>query len=47
VTGSIVSSTAAVHAPIPAVRIVAPLERHGARGNRSTGAGQSADEVIE
>src|SRR5205823_939581 len=38
VTGPIASSTAAVRAPIPAVRIVAQLERHAARGDRSGGA---------
>ena len=39
VTGSIASSTVAVHVPIPAVRVVAQLERHGTRGDRSGGAG--------
>ncbi len=39
VSGSIASSKTAVLVPIPAVRIVAPLERHAARGDRSGGAG--------
>ena len=38
-TKSIVSSTAAAHVPIPAVRVVARLERHGTRTDRSGGAG--------
>ena len=40
-TGSIVSSTAAVHDLIPAVRVVAQLERHATRTDRSGGAGSS------
>ena len=40
-TGPIASSTAAVRAPIPAVRIVALPERHAARGDRSSGGGWS------
>jgi hypothetical protein len=38
VAGFIASSTAAVLVPIPADRVVAPLERHAARGDRSGGA---------
>jgi len=40
-TGSIASSTAAVYSPLPAPRVVAQLECHGTRGDRSGTAGSS------
>src|SRR5215831_10517122 len=39
VTGSIASSTVAVHSPLPAPRAVAQLECHATCGDRSGGAG--------
>jgi Protein of unknown function (DUF3489) len=41
VTGSIASSTGALHGPLPAPRVVAQLECHATRGDRSGTAGSS------